>query len=121
MIRGIPFPNGGTLGPELTGASSKYGEPGLSSALATLPFPTMTPVFRNHSLTAKEQGDLEAFFKEAATGPPTSSLTRIPAAILAGGVFVVLLSLASVTWRNRLTTVRKALVEKETGTKRIFP
>lgn len=121
MIRGIPFPNGGTLGPDLTGAYSKYGETGLSSVLATLPFPTMTPVFRNHSLTAKEQSDLEAFFKASATAPPARSLTRVSAAILAGGVFIVLLILASVTWRNRLTAVRKALVRKEAGTRRIFP
>jgi mono/diheme cytochrome c family protein len=54
---------GGTLGPELTNVLQRYGgEPGLASALAGLPFPTMQGVFVNKPLDVQEQADLLAYF-----------------------------------------------------------
>jgi mono/diheme cytochrome c family protein len=56
---------GGGLGPDLTNVFRRYGEPGLSAALKTIAFPTMSGPFQNRQLTAKELADLVAFLKEA--------------------------------------------------------
>jgi hypothetical protein len=69
-IATLPFPGGGSLGPDLTGAYPKYGPPGLQNVLATLFFPTMAPIFTNRPLTPPEQRDLEAFFQQAAAAQP---------------------------------------------------
>ena len=53
---------GGVLGPDLTHVFQRYGGPGLSSALGTLPFPTMQGVFLNKPLDVQEQADLLAYF-----------------------------------------------------------
>ena len=44
-VASLPFPRGGTMGPDLTKAYSKLGPQGLNSALETLFFPAMTPLF----------------------------------------------------------------------------
>lgn len=56
---------GGGLGPDLTHAYQRLGEPGLAAALKTIAFPTMLGPFQNHPLTAKEQADLVAFLKNS--------------------------------------------------------
>src|ERR1700690_3748542 len=42
---------GGSLGPDLTGIPGLLGEAGLASILATLPFPTMRPLYQTRPLT----------------------------------------------------------------------
>lgn len=61
---------GGTLGPDLTFVFRRYGAAGLSSALSTLPFPTMQGAFANRPLTAQEAADLYAYFEWANTNAP---------------------------------------------------
>lgn len=61
---GINAVGGGTLGPDLTHVYTRYGETGLSSALVSLPFPTMQGIFTTKALTAQEQADLFAYFQE---------------------------------------------------------
>src|ERR1051325_2607148 len=59
-IAGLPFPNGGTLGPDLTGAYKKLGPQGTQSAMQTLYFKVMTPIYGTHPLFPDEQADLMA-------------------------------------------------------------
>ncbi len=107
-VSGIPFPGGGTLGPDLTGAYAKFGQAAINSILATLPFPTMKPIFDNHPLTLEEQQDLSAFFQKASTGPIVSMTWKM---VLPGVLgLILLLILSAAIWTNRLLTVRKSLV-----------
>ena len=111
---GIHFPGGGILGPDLTGIYSKLGPSGIKSVLATLPFPTMAPIFGKRLLSPQEQLDLGVFFqKMAAANPPVSRTLKL--ALFAVGGFIVLMILIWRIWRKRLLTVRKSLVEQAMG------
>ena len=105
---------GGTLGPDLTGAYTKFGEAGISSVLASLPFPTMKPIFDSRPLIPEEREDLKAFFRQSAGHPPGTPRAAIGA--LAAGGWILLLLLAQVTWRGRLRGVRGTLPTKAAGT-----
>lgn len=59
----LPALGGGSLGPDLTQVAVRLGDPGLASALQTLPFPTMQGVFANRMLTSAEQADLYAYLQ----------------------------------------------------------
>ena len=64
-VAGVGTLGGGNLGPDLTQVLTRYGgEAGLASALASLPFPTMGPVFADHPLSIADQADLLAFFNQ---------------------------------------------------------
>jgi len=67
---------GGAMGPNLTQAFAKYGDAGLASALATIPFPTMKPIFADGPLTPQEQADLHAYIQcgRPATDEQASSI-----------------------------------------------
>lgn len=68
-VEGTAFLGGGALGPDLTQVYTRYGgDPGLSAALAGLPFPTMQSIFNSRPLTPVEQADLLAFFAAADQG-----------------------------------------------------
>ncbi|WP_343213536.1 c-type cytochrome [Geobacter grbiciae] len=110
QVAGIPPLGGGALGPDLTAIAATFGDAALSSALATLPFPTMKPIFGDHPLTRGEQGDLLAFFRKAAPRQPVTATTRI--ALWAGGGFLGLLLLTGAMGRRRLRSVRSALVDE---------
>ena len=109
-VAGIPFPNGGTLGPDLTGSYAKLGQTGINATMQTLFFPTMTPIYDLRPLTIEEQRDLKAFFQMAGSGAPLQPFTAVIVSIAAIG-FLLLLILTRAWWRHRLHTVRKALVE----------
>lgn len=110
---GIPFPNGGTLGPDLSGAYDRFGPDALQVMLQTLSFPTMTPLFGKHPLTDREQGDLQAFFQQTSGQPAPSVTAKILVPAVIG--FVVLLASAAGFWRKRLRYVRKSLVDLVEG------
>ncbi|HEV2386254.1 MAG TPA: hypothetical protein VGS20_03265 [Candidatus Acidoferrales bacterium] len=109
---GIPFPFGGTLGPDLTRESSKLGPQGLRIALKTLYFPAMDPLFRNRPLTPTEQDQLAAFFQSINQQPPPAS----PAPALVAAAVAELVGLFLWTWlavgRRRLRSVRLALLAR---------
>jgi hypothetical protein len=110
-IAGLPFPNGGTLGPDLTRASAKLGPQGMPSAMQTLFFPAMTSIYDPRPLTLEEQGDLITFFQEAGTRQRPRWITHA----IALGAFVglsILLAITRFVWRDRLISVRRTLVEK---------
>jgi mono/diheme cytochrome c family protein len=69
----LPALGGGSLGPDLTQVAQRLGDPGLASALQTLPFPTMQGVFANRMLTPSEQADLFAYFQSVQTSPPAGA------------------------------------------------
>lgn len=110
-IGGLPFPNGGTLGPDLTNAYTLLGQPGAQAAIHTLYFGVMTPIYDQHPLTSEEQADLLAFLKQSQTAnqPQWITQTVIFAAIVLAGI---LLLITAIVWRRRLISVRGALVDR---------
>lgn len=111
-IAGVGALGGGALGPDLTLASSKFGDAGLASVLAGTPFPTMSPIFRRLPLTPEEQAHLRAFIQQA------SVTERSPQAVgqltgLAIGGTALLLGIVHFSWRHRLGTVRRHMVRRE--------
>ena len=113
-IAGLPFPNGGTLGPDLTQVYKKLGPQGTQSAMQTLFFRVMTPIYSTHMLAPEEQADLMAFLKQAETKPQSRWDTQIMilSALLLGGFFV---ALTAFFWKDRVRSVRRALIYKATG------
>ncbi len=110
-IASIPFPNGGTMGPDLTRSYTKFGPDGMAAILETLFFPTMVPVFNTRALTSTEQLHLAAFFRTVASSPPPSGLTLQLGAI-ALVVFLVLFVLTWLVGRRRVLSVRRSLLER---------
>ncbi|MGH9586428.1 MAG: hypothetical protein ACRD3F_05715 [Acidobacteriaceae bacterium] len=115
-VSGLSFPNGGTLGPDLTQTYTKLGPAGTAAAMQTLYFPTMIPIYRDHQLVPQEQADMVAFFQGAPSQvkPPSSRITGILilAAFVLGIIFV---ALTAFFWRKRILSVRQALVSRARG------
>lgn len=124
-VAGVGALGGGSVGPDLTAVFTRYGQAGLAGVLASVPFPAMQPLFRDHPLTPAEQADLVAYFQQAARQHPASlqpaptgltynrrSLPTAEIAVLAAIGAAVLLLLANLIWRDRLTGVRRQLVER---------
>jgi cytochrome c peroxidase len=109
---GIPFPNGGTMGPDLTKEYSKLGGQGLGIALKSLNFPAMTAIFATRPLTDGEQAQLAAFFQSIDEQAPP----RSPTSALLTAALVALAGLLLWTWlavgRRRVRSVRRALLER---------
>src|SRR5579864_9097006 len=113
-IAGIPFPGGGTLGPDLTRAYRRLGLRGTQSAMQTLYFQVMTPIYGVHPLVPEEQADLMAFLEQAESRQQSQWSTQIVllTALLLGAAFV---ALTGFLWRDRVKSVRRALVQRATG------
>jgi mono/diheme cytochrome c family protein len=102
---------GGTLGPDLTQASDKYGAGNLASLLSNPPFPTMNPIFveGERLLTEQELAHLAAFLEQASvSGRSTDALAQL--VLLGGFGAALLLLLTRLVWRDRLTEVRRPMV-----------
>lgn len=104
---------GGALGPNLTNISAERSDEeiiGVLSNTGTVISPVMKPIYETDPLTAQEQADLLAFMK-ASVGEPEadrellvfgiSIIGTVGAAIVFGFIY-----------RNRLQSVRRALVNK---------
>ncbi|MEW6085718.1 MAG: cytochrome c [Chloroflexota bacterium] len=104
---------GGALGPNLTNISAERSDDeiiGVLSNTGTVISPVMKPIYETDPLTAQEQADLLAFMKASVGEPETdrellvfgiSILGTVGAAIMFGFIY-----------RNRLRSVRRALVNK---------
>jgi hypothetical protein len=114
-IAGVPFPNGGRLGPDLTGAYEKFGPEGTDFVLQTLFFPTMAPIFGARPLTTEEQRDLKAFLAQTRPGTSVQVTTLIIFSLAFLG-YLVLTTLSWALWRRRLLAVREPLVRKSMST-----
>jgi mono/diheme cytochrome c family protein len=113
-IAGLGALGGGALGPDLTPAAAKYGDAGLASVLATVPFPTMSPIFGRQPLAPDEQADLRAFVQQApVAGRAPGAMGRLSAFAVAGAA--ILFGVAHVTWRRRLHGVRAPMVARARG------
>jgi hypothetical protein len=110
-IAGVAFPNGGSLGPDLTGSYAKLGPLGLDAALQTLYFPAMTPIFKARPLTPQEREDLTAFFAAAQSSTPPRDHTAMLAGIALAGC-AALLGLTWATARHQPEPVRQSLVRR---------
>lgn len=115
-IAGIGTLGGGALGPDLTGAYTKYGgDRGVASVLTALPFPTMKPIFAGHGLTQREQANLLAFLRAASNGQrPGNAVWRL--VLLGVAVAVFGLALALVIWPRRRLVVRRRIAPTYTPT-----
>ena len=101
------------MGPDLTHAYRKLGPTGTQSAMQTLYFNVMTPIYATHPLAADEQADLMAFLERAESQPAQEWATLIDLlAALAGGAGLV--ALTGFLWRHRVKSVRRALVQRAT-------
>ena len=109
---GLPFPGGGTMGPDLTHEYSKVGLAGLQGSLQTLFFPTMTPLFANRPLTTEEQGRLLAFLKDADSRSTAAANPVIRFSVVAVLGCVVLLIATWFLGRKRVRSVRHALLKR---------
>jgi hypothetical protein len=101
---------GGALGPDLTQAFAKYGDPGLASVLTNISFPTMKPIYDDHPLAVEEQADLYAFIQAAGSQPQSDKEVIVLALSLAG--FLAAMFLVGFVWRGRLKGVRRQLMEQ---------
>ena len=110
-IAGIGALGGGALGPDLTGAYGKFGEAGMASILATLPFETMSPIFDDHPLTDEEQVHLSLFLSQAAVSKRTAASVGQLALLGVAGAAFLLLGMQFL-WRRRLREVRRPMVAR---------
>ncbi len=113
-IAGLPFPYGGSMGPDLTKIYSKLGPLGIDPTLQTLFFPAMTAIYTPHPLTDDERSDLRAFLQETDARQPSGPAAPL-IILIALACFVVLLVLTRQLWRDRLTGVRRRLVSRATA------
>ena len=115
-VAGVGLLGGGALGPDLTGASAKYGDPGLASVLASLPFPTMRPIYGNRALTAPEQAHLTAYLQSAGGRQAVDALGWL---VLSGAMGLTLtIALFGLVWRKRLRAVRASLLSAARSNRR---
>ena len=107
---GVAFPGGGSMGPDLTGVYSKLGPDGLNSALETLYFPAMTPIYTYRPLTQDERRNLFAFFQSLSRQQTETPTLAVGGIALAG--LVILIAVTGIAGRHRLKPVRRRLVER---------
>ena len=108
-VGGLPFPNGGTLGPDLTQVAVRMGDEGIQSALKTLYFPAMVPLYKTRPLTPDEQQDMAAFLHHAEASAPPAVTPQV--AVIGAAIFLLFVSIAWRAGRGRLRGVRRHLVE----------
>lgn len=112
-VAGLPG-EGRTLGPDLTRTYSDYGDKAITAVLAEFPFPSMKPIFDTHRLTPEEQVHLKAFLRVSAEREPAGEKGGFLLFGIGGGL--LLIGVAHVLWRNRLTEVRRPLTRRKAGT-----
>lgn len=110
-VTGIGALGGGTMGPDLTKAYSKFGEAGLVSFVQNPSTQTMRAVWVSRPLTPEEIGHLTAYLEVSDTHGPTSAVAQLT--LLAGLGGLLFLGVIQFTWRKRLTEVRRSLTGDE--------
>ncbi len=101
---------GGTLGPDLTMAYSKFGaDLGLKSLIVSSPFPSMQVMYSKKPVQMDEAAHLTAYFAKTVSLDKKPSMDFTFSLISTGG-FLFLYFLIHFIWRKRLTGVHRALV-----------
>lgn len=109
-VAGIGSLGGGAIGPDLTGASERYGA-GLAAVIESSAFPTMQPLFADNQITPQEAADLAAFLAQAPDAErPAGAMGKL--LLLGFGGAVALAALGLLVWRGRLAGVRRPLVDR---------
>jgi hypothetical protein len=92
-IAGHGLARAASFGPDLSAAFEAYGAEGLDAALADVPFPSMTPLYERHALTAAERADLVAFLHDAGHGeaPRLGARFALGVAAIAAGLLLAFL------------------------------
>ena len=104
---------GGALGPNLTNISAERSDEeiiGVLSNTGSVISPVMRPIYETDPLTAQEQADLLAFMK-ASIGEPEAEKELLVFGISILGTIGVAIVFGFI-YRNRLRSVRRALVNK---------
>jgi len=101
---------GGTLGPDLTMAYSKFGaDIGLKSIIVSSPFTSMVVMYSKKPVEMDEAAHLTAYFAKTVSLEKKPSMDFTFSLISAGG-FLFLYILIHFIWRKRLTGVHIPLV-----------
>jgi mono/diheme cytochrome c family protein len=106
---GLGRVGGGTLAKDLTHVAAVYGD-GLRAVLEASPFPAMQAAFGDRPLTAAEIADISAFLVEV--NRQETARAESPVLFLMTGLVgaALLMALAGVIWRGRLSEVRESLI-----------
>jgi mono/diheme cytochrome c family protein len=113
-IAGVGLAGGANFGPDLTNLYENFGEEGIAEVLASLPFPTMEPIYATRPLTADEQHALGVYFAGVSGAPVIND--RLLLIEVASGVLVLLGVVLLFGW-GRLQDVRRSLVERASNQK----
>lgn len=103
---------GGAMGPNLTDVSTRLNQAELVSVLSNSGpkiSPVMEPIYAKHPLTASEQADLIAFLNASVGQVEVDKEPMVVAVSLVG--FVAIAAFLGFIYRNRLRSVRGALVK----------
>lgn len=98
---------GGKLGVPLTGAFSKFGGSGLTSAIQSAAFPTMREPYRLHEITQAEAEHLAAYLQKNDREPEYSDRFTFLFYSVTGALGVF--GLLGILYRNRLISVRQTV------------
>jgi cytochrome c553 len=108
----LGVPGGGTMGPDLTNAATRMGTQGIATALQTLYFPTMAPLFSAHPLTVDERAALAAFFETPTTNPEREPIVTIAIGAAALVLAFLFLAITGFAGRSRVRSVRHAMLAR---------
>jgi mono/diheme cytochrome c family protein len=113
-VRGVGGLGGGQLAPDLTLVYQRLGaRQGLTAWLGAPATPTMQSVFARRAITPAEVAPLVAYFEHSAQqGNPDTGAGLASFAMLGFGAAIIGLVVMDSAWKNRLRSVRRALVER---------
>jgi mono/diheme cytochrome c family protein len=113
-VRGVGGLGGGQLAPDLTGASERLGgRQGLTAWLGAPPTPTMRSLFGTRALTPEETDALVAYVENAASQGEPDGRSGLARFMLFGfGLAAAVIFGMDRAWKDRLRSVRRALVER---------
>jgi len=113
-VRGLTMLGGGRLGPDLTRVYERLqGRKGLAAWLSSPASPTMSPVFKDHTIQPDEILSLVALFEDSAKRGGQDDTTSLLNFFLlgVGGMVLGLISLDAL-WKTRFRGVRRSMVHK---------
>lgn len=104
---------GGAMGPNLTNVTADLDQADILGVLSNsgpVISPVMKPIYTDAPLTAQEQADLLAFLETSVGQPEADREWWVLGISLFGSLFGI--AALGIVYRNRLRSVRRALVEK---------
>lgn len=108
----LGVPGGGTMGPDLTNTAARIGPQGIATALDTLYFPTMAPLFSAHPLTADERRAVAAFLEAPTANPEREPLVTMAMGLAAIVIGIIFLAITGLAGRSRVRSVRLTMLAR---------